>query len=319
MNKLNLLVHLNGYQDTNASNNPSQNNFKWQRDLQGVNISEPASKSLSLPAGQSISLFTGSVSTSADNSTAWNIALKAGTSQTYVISKASGTSPAFRAARTSGADATTQITVTKNANLLTFASVGGTALNLITGGVTVTDEVRIGSLFNPTNQGKFKILARNSTSFTIENPSGQVEGPITLTSDFANQIMIFGSNGVQVGDKVDLIAGFSLVSLGTYDITDVSPDSIEIYSINALPTESAISNNPSALMVYRDAKNFVYVESDQSLTIQIDGSSAPNKLEPMTAGSTLVPGVFMSSASMKSLIVTNTSLETATIFYITAE
>ncbi len=319
MNKLNLLVHLNGYQDANASNNPSQNNFKWQRDLQGVNINEPASKSLSLPAGQSVSLFTGSVSTSADLTTTWNIALKAGTSQTYVVSKAGGTSPAFRAARTSGADATTQITVTKNANLLTFASTGGTALDLITGGVAVTDEVRIGNLFNPTNQGKFKILARTATSFTIENPAGQAEGPITLAAGFASQVMIFGANGVQVGDKVDLIAGFSIVSLGTYDITDVSPDSIEIYSVDALPTESAISNNPAALLIYRDAKNFVYIESDQPLTIQIDGSASPNKLEPMTAGTSLVPGVFMASASMKSLVVTNTSLETATIFYVTAE
>lgn len=319
MNKLNLLVHLNGYQDANASNNPSQNNFKWQRDFQGLNINEPASKSLTLPAGQTASLFSGSVSTSADNSTTWNIALKAGTSQTYVISKASGTSPAFRTARVSGADATTQVTVVKNANLLVFSSTGGTALNLIAGGVAVADEVRIGTAFNVVNQGKFKILARTATSFTIENPAGQAEGPITLGSGFADQINIFSANGVQVGDKVDIVAGFSSVSFGTYEITDVSPDSIEIYSVDSLPAESGVSNNPSAFLIYRDAKSFVYIESDKALQIQIDGSASPNKLQPMIAGTTLVPGVFMSSSSMKSLNVTNMSLETATIFYVTAE
>ncbi len=319
MNKLNLLVHLNGYQDANASNNPSQNNFKWNRDIQGINITEPASKSLTLPAGQTASLFSGSVSTSADATTEWNIALKAGTSQTYIISKSAGTSPEFRTARTSGADATTEVTVTKNANLLTFTSTGGTALDLIVGGVVVGDEVRIGSLFNVVNRGKFKVLARTATSLTIENAVGQAEGPITLGAGFADQINLFSADGVQVGDKVDVVAGFSSVTFGTYEITDVSPDSIEIHSIESLPSESAITNSPDALLIYRDAKNFVYIEADQSLEIKIDNSATPNKLEPMRAGTAQVPGVFMSSASMKSLEVTNKSMETATIFYVTAE
>lgn len=319
MNKLNLLVHLNGYQDANATNNPSQNNFKWQRDMQGINITEPASKSLSLPAGQTATLFSGAVSTSADGTTTWNIALKAGASQTYVISKAAGTSPAFRTARTSGADATTQITVTKNANLLTFSSTGGTALALIAGGVVVGDEARIGNLFNVSNQGKFKVLARTATSFTVENAAGQAEGPITLGAGFATQLSLFSAAGVQVGDKVDIVAGFSSVSFGTYEITDVSPDYIEIFSIESLPTESGVSNSPAALLIYRDAKNFVYIESDQKLEIKIDGSTSPNSLQPMRAGTSGVPGVFMSSASMKSLDVTNKSMDTATIFYVTAE
>ena len=319
MNKLNLLVHLNGYQDTNASNNPSQNFFKWQRDLQGINIDEPTSKSITLPAGQTTSLFSGSVDTDADGTTTWNIALKSGTSQTYVISKASGTSPAFRVARAPGADATTQVTITKNAGLLTFASTGGTALNLIVGGVVVGDDVRIGSAFNVVNRGKFKVLARTATSFTIENPAGQAEGPITLGVGFADQLSIFSSSGVQVGDKVDLVAGFSSVSFGTYEITDVSPDYIEIFSLEALPTESGVSNSPAAFIIYRDAKSFVYIEADQKLEIKIDGSTTPNSLEPMRAGTASVPGVFMSSASMKSLEVTNTSMETATIFFVTAE
>lgn len=317
MNKMNLLVHLNGYQDLNESNNPSYNNFKWNRDVQGINISEPTSKSMSLPSGQSTILFSGSVAISADNTTTWNIALKAGTTQTYVLSKASGTSPVFRTARTNGADATTEITITKNATLLTFTSTAGTALNLIVGGVQVGDEVRIPSQFSPLNQGKFKILARTATSFTIENDGGQAEGPIVLGASFAD-LSIFSATGVQVGDKVDIKAGFSSVSFGTYEITDVSPESIEIYSGTALPTENGVSNSPTAILIYNNAKSFVYIESDKSLEIEID-SSTVNKIEPMSVGSSLTPGVFMSSASMKSITITNKSMETATIFYVTAE
>lgn len=317
--KLNLLIHLNGYQDSNPSNNPSLNLFKWSRDHQGLDIQEPESKSLSLPAGQSLTLFSGSISTSADITTTWNIALKSGTSNTYKISKASGTSPVFRTQRTSGADATTQITVTKNATLLTFTSTGGTALNLIIGGVVVGDEVRIGNLFNSANRGKFKVLSRTATSLTIENSAGIAEGPITLGAGFTEQFDVFSSAGVQVGDKVDLITGFSSVSFGTYEITDVSPDYIEIYSLSALPSETSISNNPSALFIYRSSKSFVYIESSQKLEIKIDSSATPNGLEPMNAGTTLKPGVFMSSSSMKSLEITNKSQDVADIFYVIAE
>lgn len=319
MSKLNLLVHLNAYQDQNPSNNPSMNNYKWNRDIQGIDIDEPESKSLSLPAGQSVTIFSGSVSNSADNTTTWDIALKSGTSNTYKISKSSGTSPAFRTQRSSAADATTQITVTKNATLVTLTSTGGTLLDLIVGGVAVGDEVRIGTLFNTANRGKFKILARTATSLTIENNSGVAEGPITLGAGFAEQLDIFSSSGVQVSDKVDLVAGFSSVSFGSYDITDVSPDYIEIYSSKALPSESAISNSPSALIVYRSAKSFVYIESNKKLEVKIDGSATPNSLEPMNAGTTLKPGIFMSSATIKSLEITNKSQDIAEIFYVTAE
>lgn len=318
-NKLNLLVHLNAYQDSNPSNNPSLNLFKWTRDFQGLDIDEPEAKSLTLPAGQSLTLFSGAISTSADLTTTWNIALKTGTASTYKISKASGTSPAFRTQRVSGADATTQITVTKNASLLTFTSTGGTALNLIVGGVVVGDEVRIGSLFSSSNRGKFKVLSRTATSLVVENNSGVAEGPITLGAGFAEQFDVFSSTGVQVGDKVDIVAGFSSVTFGTYEITDVSPNYIEIYSLSAKPTESGISNNPSALLIYRSAKKFVYIESNQKLEVKIDGSATPNGLEPMNAGTTLKPGVFMSSSSMKSLEITNKSQDIAEIFFVSAE
>ena len=319
MSKLNLLIHLNAYQDANPSNNPSMNNWKWQRDLQGLDISEPESKSISLPAGQSLSLFSGSIATSADGTTTWDIALKSGTSNTYKISKAAGTSPEFRTQRTSGADATTQITITKNASLLTLSSTSGTALDLIVGGVIVGDEVRIGSLFNISNRGKFKILARTATSLTIENNAGVAEGPVTLGASFASELDIFSSDGVQVGDKVDLIDGFSSVSFGTYEITDVSPDYIEIFSASALPAESGVSNSPNALLIYRNAKKFIYIESNKALEIKIDDSETPNVLEPMNAGISLEPGIFMSSSSIKSLAITNKSQEVADIFYVVAE
>lgn len=319
MSKLNLLLHLNAYQDQNPSNNPSQNNWKWNRDMQGIDIAEPESKSVSLASGQSLILFSGSVPSSADNTTTWDISLKSNTSNTYRISKNTGTAPDFKTPRTSGADATTEITITKNATLMTLTSTGGTSLSLIAGGVVVGDEVRIGDAFNTANRGKFKVLSRTATSLTVEHNSGVAEGPVVLGVDFAEQLDVFSADGVQIGDQLDIVSGFSPVTLGSYEITDVSPNYIEIFSLSALPSETNVSNNPSALSIYRDLKNLVYIESNQKLELKVDDSATPNKIYPMNVGTTLKPGVFLSSGPMKKLEITNKSQETADIFYVTAE
>jgi len=313
MSRMNLLAHLNIYEDANPTNNPTMNNVKWTLDQQGLEINEPESKSLILQAGESLSLFSGLVAISDDGTTTYDLALKAGTSNTYKISHNAGTAPAFRAARTTGADNTTEVTVTKNGPVLTFTSTGGTLLSLIVGGCQVGDEVRIGGSFNVANQGKFKILALTATSFQIENSAGQAEGPITLAA--ASDIQIFSAAGVQVGDKVSLESGFSSLTLGTYEITDVNPDYIEVYNIKSLPEETSIQTQ---LKIYNNSKQFIYIESDKKLSISIDGT-AVGKIEQLRAGTQLKKGIFVKSGEAYQASITNISESAAKIFYVIAE
>ena len=67
------------------------------------------------------------------------------------------------------------------------------------------------------------------------------------------------------------------------------------------------------------AKQFLYIESDQKLDIKINGSIVTNQLNTFSAGTDIRPGVFMSSGSIKSAEIVNTSQLTANIFYATAE
>ena len=319
MSLLNLLVHLNAYEDSNSTNNPSMNHFKWQKDLQGITISEPTSKQVTLQVGESLSLFAGSVSISADNTTSYDLSLKSGTTNNYKISHSGGTAPLFKTPRSEGHDATTEVTITKNGSVLKYESTGGTLFSLIAGGVVVGDEVRISSEFNVNNQGKFKILSLDAVSFTVENSIGAAEGPVTLGADFANQINIYSSAGVQVGDKVDVKSGFSSVSHGTYEITDVSHDYFEFYSLKSLPEEAGILNDPDVMLIYRDAKQFLYIESDKELDVKINGSAITNEVLPLKCGTILKPGVFMSSSSIKSAEIINKSRDAAKVFFVTAE
>ena len=319
MSKLNLSLFLNAYRDATVTNNPSMNNFRWNQDIQGIDVSEPTSKEPTLQPGQSLTLFSGTVSTSSDATTTWDLALKAGSTNLYRITHSGGTAPLFRTPRAEGSDATTEVTVTKNAKLMILTSTGGTPFNLIAGGAVVGDEARIGTAFNAANRGKFKILALTATSLTVENEVGTAEWPIKLGSSFATEVDIYSESGVKIADHVDILAGFSSVSFGTFDITDISHDFIEIFSNESLPAESDVPNNPDAFLIYRDAKQFLYIESDRTLDIKINGSVVTNEIIPMTAGVNKTPGIFMSSASIKSAEITNTSQKTAQIFYITAE
>jgi len=317
MSFMNLLVHLNAYKDASNTNSASLNLFKWNQDLTGLTISEPESKCVNIQPGQSLSLFSGTVSTNDDGTTTWDLALKSGSSSVYRLSHNGGTAPDFRTARVTSADATTEVTITKNAKLLTFTSTGGTLFDLVVGGAVVGDEVRVSGSFNANNQGKFKILDVNATSFTVENEIGVVEGPVTLAG--ASDVEIFSQDGVQVGDKVDIKENFSSVIFGTYIISDVNPDYIEFASFENLPSQTAISNSPEAFLIYSNAKNFLYIESDKKLDVKINSTSVTNEILPLKAGTKNKVGMFLSTGSTKSAEITNKSQEMATVFYVTAE
>lgn len=315
MSKMNLMLALNAYKDVNPTNNPAKSNFKWAVDLQGIDLSEPQSNSIRLNPGQSVSLFSGAVAISDDGTTTYDLAPKAGVGSTYVISHNGGQAPVFRVESATDADATTAVTVTKNGTLLTFTSTAGTPFDLIANGVVVGDEVRIAGAFNVANQGKFSVLSRTATSFTIENEAGQAEGPIVLGASFADIIRIYSSNGVQIGDKIKISSAFSSVIFGTYEITDVAPDYIEFYSLKTLPTQTAIQTQ---LQIFNNSKQFLYLESDKKISLVIDGA-ANGTVEPFSVGTALKPGMYLRHSPMYSASIKNESAEVACIFCASAE
>lgn len=316
MPNLNFLVFLNAYSDPNSSNNPSLSNFKWDRELRSLPVSNPQALSFSLAPGETRVLFNGSRTLAQDGSTQYSIALKPATSNTYILSNVGGTAPNFRTARAPGADATTQITVTLNGPLASFASTGGTPLSLLIGGVVVGDYVRIGNLFNQANQGEWKIIALTATSFTVENELAAAEGPITLGSGYASQLQIYSAAGVQIGDTLNITGGFSAITQDAYKVTSVGAEFIEFYSAAVLPQEGPITTQ--AIAAYIDAKQLVYLESDQDCSMLINGV-AGGEIQPFIINNSTFPGIFMRSSIMYSMSVTNNSTSPANLFLASAE
>lgn len=325
MPNLSLSVFLNAYGDRTPSNNPSQNFFKWNRSLNSLSVDNPTSLEFSLAPGESKTLFNGSRTLTQDGTTQYSIAPVVGKTSTYQLTWVGGTAPQFRTSRVSGANATTQVTVTQNGPVTTFTSTGGTLFSLIAGGVIVGDFVRIGTLFNALNQGERQIIARTATSFSVANADGAAEGPITLGAGFAAQIDIYSAIGVQAGDILQISGGFSLVTQGSYVITSVSDIFVQFSSTATLPTETVTTQ---AISIYSNAKTFIYLESDNTCSLIVNGNAIGN-IQPFpvnaccsaNSGSSnfSTPGIFMLSSVVYSLTITNNGTSSANLFLAAAE
>jgi hypothetical protein len=314
MSKFNLLVHLNAFEDQNSSNNPSRNYFKWAREVLGFQCEKPKAEEIIIGPNETRTLFDGSRSLSHDNTTQYSLSLKPATTGTYILKAVAGTLPNFRTNRNTSADNTTQVTVTKNANIVTFTSTAGTLFALNAGLVAVGDDVVTDGSFNALNKIKAKVVSFTNTSFSIENANGLAEGPVTLAA--ASDILIFSAAGVQKGDSLRIFGGFSPYSQNTYEVTSVGSDFVEFFSSVALPQESNIQT--SSIAIYFGSKSFFFIEADDKILLNINGSSAGD-ITPFITGSAKSPAVFMKKSTMWSISISNDTIDSVRIFYVAVE
>lgn len=315
MSMINLLLNINAYKDKVPTNTPKMSHFNWTLQQQSMNIIEPESKNITIQPNCSYNIFSGMVELEDDNTTTYDLVLKSGTTNTYIIKHNGGKSPSFRTPRQVGADATTEVQVVKNGSVLKFESTNGTMFDLVSGNVKAGDVVKIGDIFDPFNQGKFKILSFTATSFEIENLNG-VDETVVLDVNFLDEIQIFSKEGVQEGDILILKSGFNSFSFGEYEITDVSPDHVEFYSsLKMLPIENGVFTQ---LLINRGSKSFIYIESDQKLSISIDGANG-GILEPMGCGTKFKKGVFLKTGRTFEISITNESTIPSSVFFALGE
>ena len=302
MARLNVLIHLQSFLDQSATNNPLQNVWKWSREMASLEGENPTSDSFPVYPNSSQVLFNGFKTLAQDGTTNYSISLKSG--NTYILSWVSGTKPQFALARTTTQDNTTQIQVTKNASLLTFSRIAGTALGAAS--VQPGDIVDISGNFNVLNQGSFKVLAASTNSFTVENPNGVIE---TVTLSSAANLSFYNLNNVQKENTLRISQGFSLASFGNYTITKVAPDYVEFYSEKALPAETV----QTQVSVYEKAKQFIYLETNEAINVILNGGD-PIAVQPFVTASGNKPGVFMIKSTVYSLEIQSASLNQASVY-----
>lgn len=316
--KLNIFTTVNIYSDSSITNNPLQNNVNWTNNAQGIEVNEPESKNITVYPGQTETLFSGVVATAVDNTTTFNLEINPEISNTYKLSHEDGTAPAFRVARSLAADATTQITVTVSGSLAILSHTAGTAPNLAS--VVVGDNIRLGAGFGESNRGVFSVIQKTSSSLTIVN-SKAVGEVVVLGADFADDLMVYSSNGVQIGQKVKISEGFSVYSNGTYEIVDVAPSYLIFASTKGLPEELDIL---SEVVIFSNSKSFIYIEADRDCSVTFDGI-AQGLIKPLKFGVGTTnsirskPGIYMRTGDVYSATIKNESEYAANILVISAE
>lgn len=108
-----------------------------------------------------------------------------------------------------------------------------------------------------------------------------------------------------------------LISLNTYsDTTATNAPTLNNFKwarqVSGVPLTAenseglSLAASASATLLTNDTKSFLYLESDQTLSVVLNGGAAIT-LNPFIVNGLVQPGVFCFSGTIASLVVTNTS------------
>ena len=277
---LNVATKIVAYGDSTTSSNPRLKYVDWMRNMTGIPVSNPQSKSYSIAPGGSKVVFDGTLSSSIDGTTAFSLALSTIDASRYRITHTGGTAPGFRTGRGLSLSGVA-VTFAVNSN-------GTVTVSVPTGpdfaAVQVGDEIFVphtttgdtANVLSVLNAGHWQVLGKlSNTNITLVRPVGQdfeaISQTVTLTAN--SQIRAYSASGLQVGNSICITAGFSLSTRKTYKVTDVTDLFVEFVSTAALPSESGVTPGAAGMVFFSESKSFLYVEANQECVVRVNGDT----------------------------------------------
>lgn len=327
---LNVTSSAVAYFDSSSTNNPTMKAFDWARKNLGVPVDNPKSDVYSLPAGAAISVFDGSRTTGINSTTEFLVSLSHGESSRYRIQHTGGDTPVFRTHREVQLEGDlVSFSVSKNltAKVALKEDSFGTFVAVQAGDTVFVPHTSTGdeaSPFSSINAGFWIVLAKpNSRALTLVRPVG-VKFEAVSESDvevaYNSQFQVFSSDGVQVGDNVDILAGFSTANQRVFRVAAVTPDWIEVVSSAPMAEEGGAVPGPNGMKFYTGLKRYLHIEADQECVVKINGDSGESvRISPIEAGSRDQMGWLSKFGPVYSLSVTNRSTSAMSVVVISAE
>lgn len=283
------------YQDTDATNNPSQAFGNWKKTQYNINVTNPSTKGFKvLPGATSVIFDTGFSDASIDGTTVLSLALSTVNTSGYRLSYVSGTNPAFKTNRTVAVAAETcTVTVNNNATAkFTFTNTPFAASGIQVGDALFIPTTLTGdssSPFNTDNGGFWTIIASTTNSVTAIRRVGESFSAVAEVVAVAanSQFVVFSNAGIQIGDTMQIVAGFSTVSQNSYVISNITPTWVEFTSTEPLPVEASVTPGNNGILFYSNAKRWLRIECDQSLVVRFNEDTTGTSLSvvPHTIGS----------------------------------
>jgi hypothetical protein len=277
-----------------ATNNPKRRNVDWTTNITGIPVKEPSSREYTLQPGETSTVFSGVRALTLDDTTTFSLSLNAVAGSVYRLTATAGTAPGFRTLRAIDLTGET-VTVTVNNNATAEFVLPGssteTFAGAVAGDVLFIPDATTGdpaSPFNVMNVGFWTVLSVATRKLIAKRLNGESfqgvsEGPIAVAS--ASEFQVFSAAGVQAGDTLNIVAGFSPISQKSYVISRVTPSWVEFTSTESLPLETGVTPDDTGLAIYSSAKSFVRVEVDQEAVVRINGDTGDwNRLSPRDPG-----------------------------------
>lgn len=267
------------YDEDTLTNNPSKQYGNWKRGNYNIPVDKPAGpQELVIPAGGTVTPFSG-VKTITHASAEFTLSVNPVKPSTYRLSWTGvGTFSGFRTTRDidfSGQEVT--LTVNNNAIVelsstvdVSDAQVGDTVF--IPG--TMTGDSA--SPFSDPNVGYWVVSSvLSSTSLALTRPPCNTFNGLseTVTVQNPEELAVYSSGPVVVGDQLEINSGFSPVTWGDKQITALSWNWVEFVSTTPLPLESDVSLAPDAFSIFGSAKRWVRIETDSPIALKFNGSA----------------------------------------------
>jgi len=326
MSTLTVISSAVAYNDDAASSNPTQLPINWRRTNVGVPVDVPETTPFRVVPLGTATLINGSRTTTIDGTTAFSVATSALESTRYRITATGGTAPGFRTNRNLACN-NIALTLTVNSNLSMSVAAGtGTPFSAVQVGDVVfipgTSTGDPASPFNPLNEGYWTVLSSGSALMTLaRDPSVVFAGASQVVTPSGNSfIQAFSSDGVQVGDTVEIASGFAAPALHSYGVVAVNPLWVEFESTSPLGSQTGITPGASGLLFYTASKRWLRIEADQECVLRLNGDSGNSvRLEPIIAGDRANVGWFEIFGSVWQLVVVNRSTGVLNVTMLAAE
>lgn len=312
MSTLTIISQALAYEDSGANSNPTQRPIDWKRTIAGLPVENPSTVPVTIEPLGTATVIDGTRATSVDGTTAFSLSASSVDSTRYRILNTGGTAPVFRTARSITVSGI-QLTLVVGANLAVTVTAGsGTPfVNIQPGDVVFLPGAATGdsaSPFNALNVGYWTALTVTSTVLTMVRPTGTIfSGVGEVVTPTANaQLQAFSTAGVQIGDTLELAAGFASTALRAYDIVAVNPSWVEIVSTLALGAQTGILPTASGFLVYTNAKRWLALEVNQECAIRVNNDSgSTQRVTPWLAGDKSFPGQYSKTGPVWKLQIVN--------------
>lgn len=304
---------------------PLKKNFDWTESFT-VPVKSPQSfRQENLAPGASITFFQGA--TGFSNDSAYTVTASPLAVGRYRFSWTGGTAPGFRADRLLAFSGSTITIAVNNDDTATMTLSGGADWTAMSAGDVVSMPGPVtgdgASPFNVLNQGLWVVMAvLSSHVIQVTRPPDQdfaaAAEAVVVTA--TAQVLGFSANGVQVGHKLNVTAGFSPATQKTFDIVAVSVEWIEVVSTTPIPLETNVVPGSTGLLVFSFSKQFIRVEATQECVVRINLMSEDLlRISPRQAGDEDSQGYLELWAPVWSLSVVNKSSMPANVTAHTCE